>query len=344
MKLIVTIPALNEEATIGDVIREVPRTIEGVDRIEVLVLDDGSTDGTVAAALAAGADYVVSNSRNRGLAFTFQRALEEALARGADVIVNTDADNHYDQTRIPELIQPILEGRAEIVVGSRLLRGLKMKPANKHGNRLANFILQRLLRIDGIDVSSGYRAYSRRAALGLNVFSGHTYTHETLFSALDQGLKIVSVPLPARAVERPSRLISSLPRHVWRAGTVVLQSILRYRPFQAYGALGLALVVLGLVPFTRYMYLFATGEAAGHVQSLIAGAALVLFGAQVFAMGLLATAVGWNRRLLEEVLLRLKEEQLSRHAEADSGAAATATLAPVVPLAARGREEKRKVA
>jgi glycosyltransferase involved in cell wall biosynthesis len=339
MKLIVTIPALNEEATIAEVIREVPRAIEGIDRVEVLVLDDGSTDGTVAVSLAAGADYVVSNSRNRGLAFTFQRALEEAVALGADVIVNTDADNHYDQTRIPELIQPILAGQADIVVGSRVLKDLRMKAANKHGNRIANFLLQRLLKIDGIDVSSGYRAYSRRAALGLNVFSGHTYTHETLFSALDRGMKVVNVPLPARAVERPSRLISSLPRHVWRAGTVVLQSILRYRPLQAYGALGMALFVAGLVPFSRFLYLVATGSAEGHVQSLVIGAALLLFGSQVFVMGLLATAVGWNRRLLEDLLLRVKEGQLAPDDGTETGTPESErALAPVLPLRRRAAE------
>jgi glycosyltransferase involved in cell wall biosynthesis len=343
MKLIVTIPALNEEATIAEVIREIPRTIDGVDSVEVLVLDDGSTDGTVAASLAAGADYVVSNSRNRGLAFTFQRALEEAVARGADVIVNTDADNHYDQTRIPDLVQPILEGEADIVVGSRVLKDLKMRAANKHGNRLANFLLQRLLKIDGIDVSSGYRAYSRRAALGLNVFSGHTYTHETLFNALDRGMKVVNVPLPARAVERPSRLISSLPRHIWRAGTVVLQSILRYRPFQAYGAAGIALIVAGLVPFTRFLYFFATGDPDGHIQSLVAGAALLLFGSQVFAMGLLATAIGWNRRLLEDLLVRVKEGQLAPEAASNSAEQAEAALAPIVRMRRRGGE-KVKVA
>ncbi len=328
MKLIVTIPALNEEETIADVIREIPRSIAGLRAVEVLVLDDGSTDGTVNAALAAGADYVVSNGRNRGLAYTFQRALREAVARGADVIVNTDADNHYDQTRIPDLIAPVLEGEADIVVGSRVLKGLKMKAANKHGNRVANFLLQRLLNIEGIDVSSGYRAYSREAAMTLNVFSGHTYTHETLFNAIDRGLRVVSVPLPARAVDRPSRLITSLPRHVWRAGTVILQAMLRYRPLQAYGTVGLALILAGLAPFARFMVLAAAGEPGGHVQSLIAGAALILFGAQMCVIGLLAMAISWNRRMLEEVLFRVKDLAPARPATSLE----RAPLSTIVPL------------
>ncbi len=307
MKLIVTIPALNEEETIADVIREVPRHIAGVHRVEVLVIDDGSSDGTVAAAREAGADHIVSNGSNRGLAFTFRLALREAVARGADIVVNTDADNHYDQTRIPDLIAPILRQEADIVIGSRVLKGLQMRAANKHGNRLANFILQRLLRIDGLDASSGFRAYSREAALRLNFLSNHTYTHETLFNALDRRLRVVSVPLPARHVARPSRLISSLPKHIWRAGFVILQSMLRYRPLQAYGAPGSLFLVAGLVPFGRYLYFQLAGIEGQHLQSLIAGAVLLFIGAQLFAIGLLATAISWNRQLLEELLYRSRD-------------------------------------
>ncbi len=309
LKLIVTIPAVNEESTIGEVIREVPRAIAGFHRVEVLVVDDGSSDRTVAAAREAGADYIVSNGRNRGLAYTFRRALNEATARGADVVVNTDADNHYDQTRIPDLVAPILRGQADIVVGSRLLRGVRMRAANKHGNRLANALMQRLLKVEGLDVSSGYRAYSREAAMKLTVFSRHTYTHETLFNALDRGLRIASVPLPARHVHRPSRLISSLPTHVWRAGVVILQSILRYQPLQAYGSLGILFAAAGSLPFARYLYFLLRGDEGGHVQSLIAGTVLLFLGVQLFVVGLLATAISWNRQLVEEVLYSLKESR-----------------------------------
>jgi glycosyltransferase involved in cell wall biosynthesis len=336
VKLIVTIPALNEEQTIGDVIREVPREMPGIREVEVLVLDDGSTDGTVDAAWAAGADYVVSNGRNRGLAFTFQRAMTEALARGADIVVNTDADNHYDQTRIPDLIRPILAREADIVVGSRVLKDLKMRAANKQGNRVANFLLQRLLKIDGVDVSSGFRAYSREAALSLNVFSGHTYTHETLFHAVDRGLRIANVPLPARRVDRPSRLISSLPKHVWRAGLVVLQAILRYRPLQAYGLVGALFVLAGLVPILRFAYIAASGSSGGHVQSLIAGVALILFGTQMFVIGLLAMAISWNRRMLEEVLLRMRRESIARQRAEQAPAAVT----PIRPRSSESRRVK----
>ncbi len=309
VKLIVTIPALDEAPTIGAVISEIPRTIEGVDSVEVLVLDDGSRDETVERALEAGADYVISNRLNRGLAAAFKTALQEAVARGADIIVNTDADNHYDQTRIPELIAPLLSHDADIAVGSRMIDSLPMKPANKYGNKAANFIMQRLLRLPDIDVSTGFRAYTRNAAMRLNVLSDHTYTHETLINALDQRLSIVNVPVEARHVVRPSRLIKSIGSHVVRAGGVIVRSFLLYRPMQVYGMAGAFLLALGLVPFARYAYFVAQGDRAGHLQSLVIGVALSFLGGQMLITGMLAMAIGWNRRMLEEVLFRMKTER-----------------------------------
>lgn len=322
VKLIVTIPAYNEEANIGQVIAEVPRSIVGVKAVEVLVVDDGSEDGTAEAALAAGADYVISHGRNQGLAAAFRTALREAVARGADLIVNTDGDNHYDQSRIPDLIQPLLRGEAEIAIGSRLLGGLRMRAANKYGNRLANYLMQRLLRLPEVDVSTGFRAYSREAALRLNVLSHHTYTHETLINALDQRLAIANVPLPARPVERPSRLIRSLPGHIWQAGLVIIRSFTLYRPLQVWGTLGVLCALLGTLPFLRFLYFVAQGEGSGHVQSLLAGSALLFLGVQMYIVGLLASAIGWNRHLLEDVLYRLKDEE-GRRRVAASGLEAT---------------------
>jgi len=311
MKLIVTIPALNEAATIGDVVREIPREIAGIDTVEVLVLDDGSRDATVAAARDAGAEHVVSHPLNRGLAAAFKLALQEAIVRGADIVVNTDADNHYDQRRIPELVAPLLAREADIAIGSRLIDELPMKPANKYGNKAANFIMQRLLRIPDVDVSTGFRAYTREAAMKLNVLSDHTYTHETLINALDQRLAIVNVPIAARHVERPSRLIRGIASHVLRAGGVILRSFMLYKPMQVYGALGAVLLMLGAVPFARYGWFLSQGESEGHVQSLIIGSALWFVGGQMFITGLLAVAIGWNRRMMEEVLYRMKEERAS---------------------------------
>ena len=330
MKLIVTIPAYNEEANIGHVVREIPRAIAGIRQVEVLVLDDGSGDRTASVALTAGADYVVRHPRNRGLAAAFRSALHEALARGADLIVNTDGDNHYDQSKIPDLVQPLLKGEADIVIGSRVLNGVRMRWANRNGNRAANFIMQRLLGLPEVDVSSGFRAYTREAALKLNILPGHTYTHETIINALDQRLVIANVPLLAREVSRPSRLIRSLPTHIWKAGLVILRSFTLYRPLQVYGVLGLVFSLAGAVPFARFLIGYLQGNSAGHVQSLVAGAVLWFLGIQCFAGGLIAAAIGWNRRLIEEVLFRVKNEQLGQGAAASSEHEEPVPLRPVI--------------
>lgn len=330
VKLIVTIPALNEAPSIGSVIREIPRQIPGIDTVEVLVVDDGSRDGTVEAALRAGADYVVSNRINRGLAAAFKTALNEAVVRGADIIVNTDADNHYDQTRIPDLIVPLLAGEADIVVGSRLIDALPMKAANKYGNKIANFIMQRALRIPDVDVSTGFRAYTREAAMKLNVLSDHTYTHETLINALDQRLRIVNVAIAARHVTRPSRLINGIASHVVRAGTVILRSFLLYRPMQVYGSIGVLLLLAGLVPFARYLIFVVQGDSAGHIQSLVIGSALWVLGGQMFITGMLATAIAWNRRMVEDVLFRMKTDRAERFGLGAAGRRATASASQMM--------------
>ena len=304
-KLIVTIPAYNEEASIADVIREIPRDIEGVDSVEVLVLDDGSNDGTAAAALAAGADYVISHATNKGLAVSFRDLLREALQRGADIIVNTDADNHYDQSRIGDLIRPIVEGKADITIGSRDVHNLPMRWTNKWGNQVGSYVVRTLAGLpSGLDVSTGFRAYSREAALGLNVMSNHTYTHETLIAAMEAGLAIADVPLPARHVERPSRLIRGIPSHVVRALRVILRSYTIYWPMRIFMGLAAILIIAGMIPMGRYLTLAATEGPAGHLQSLIVGAVLLLVGFQVLVLSLLASSIAWNRKMLEEMLYR----------------------------------------
>lgn len=317
-KLMVIIPAFNEEESIAAVIKEVPRKIEGVASVEVLVLDDGSTDNTSAVALAAGADHVVAHRSNKGLGGAFLDALQEALRRGADIIVNTDADNHYDQSRIPDLIQPILDGKADITVGSRNIRELPMRWVNKVGNIVGSFIVRKMVGLpERIDVSTGFRAYSRDAALQLNVISRHTYTHETLIAALEQGLTIVDVPIAARGVTRPSRLIQNIVAHIWRVLLIILRSYTVYQPLRVFMAIALLLMLGGLVPLVRFLVLYIAEGRSGHVQSLIAGAILLLAGFQVFVLSLLASAIAWNRKMLEEILLRERKRDYDSAGQRD---------------------------
>jgi glycosyltransferase involved in cell wall biosynthesis len=304
-KLIVVIPAYNEEETIAAVIAEIPRSIDGVGSVEVLVLDDGSTDRTGAVALAAGADYIVAHKKKQGLASAFSDALQEALRLGADIIVSTDADNHYDQSRIPELIRPILDEKADITVGSRNIRDLPAKWTNKWGNIIGSFLVRRLAGLpSGVDVSTGFRAYAREAALQLNVISNHTYTHETLIAAQERALSIVNVPTPARPVSRPSRLIQGIFGHIFRALLVIFRTYAVYQPIRVFIALALILILAGLAPMARFLVYFFSSDGGGHVQSLIAGSVLLLVGFQVLVLSLLASAIAWNRKMLEEILSR----------------------------------------
>ncbi len=308
--LIVTIPAYNERSTIAEVIGQIPRHIPGINNVQVLVFDDGSTDGTGQIAHQAGADVILAHRRNKGLAITFRECLDAALALGADIIVNTDADNHYDQTRIPQLVEPILSGTADIVIGSRDLNGLReMGRARKWGNRIANFLFSFLYGLPaGTDVSSGFRAYSREAALRLTVTSRYTYTHETLIAARDHGLTIVSRLLPARDVSRPSRLMSSVGSHILRAGSIAVLSFVVHRLFRILALVSGLLVLAGAAAFVRFLFLYFSSGGAGHIQSLIAGSLLIILGIQLLIGSFFAAGLAKNRRLLEEMIYQQRRQ------------------------------------
>lgn len=313
MRLVITIPAFNEEATLAEVIREIPRSIPGVDDVRVLVINDGSKDRTAKVARDAGADEVLSHAGNKGLAKTFQDGIERALEMGADIIVNTDADNHYDQSRIGELIQPILDHKAEVVIGGRVVNKLEgMKTMNRQGNKLGSWFVSRILgRKETLDVSSGFRAYSREAALHIHVYSRHTYTHETIIQAFDQQLTVAEVPITARKVARKSRLIKSIPSHIVRSLVVIFRVFTLYKPLRVMTIIGSIIFAIGTIFILRFLYFYFFSESGGegHIQSLILASALIILGFQVFIIGLLASAIGWNRKLLEEILYRIKREQ-----------------------------------
>src|SRR3989338_5164086 len=313
MKLVVIIPAYNEEATIADVITEVPRKIDGISVVEVLVLDDGSQDTTPLVSRKSGADYVISHKKNKGLAQTFRDAIDAALLHGADIIVNTDADNHYDQSKIPMLIQPILESRADVVIGSRKVSELSdMRWVNKYWNIIGSFLTAKIAGLPSFDVSTGFRAYTKDAALRLFVYSNHTYTHTTLLSAHDQRLIITEVPLKARKVTRPSRLIPSVPHFIWHAGTVIVRNIVLFRPLRFFGFLGAAIFVFGFFFVARFLYFYFFANGSGHIQSLVLAGVLMIIGFQTIVMGLLGSSIGWSRRVMEEILYRIRKDEIEK--------------------------------
>ncbi|MDD5627213.1 MAG: glycosyltransferase family 2 protein [Patescibacteria group bacterium] len=308
-KLIVIIPAYNEEKTIGRVITEIPRQIQGISEVLVLVSDDGSTDHTVEEARASGADFVISHP-NAGLAFNFKIALEEALKSDADIIVNIDADAQYNSQEIPCLVRPILQNRAEIVLGDRQVAKLKHMPfGNKYGNILGSWFIRRLLNLNIIDASTGFRAFSREAALRLSVMTRHTYTHETLIQAADQGLKMVQIPIEFRRRAGHSRLISNLRSHIVKTGLTIIRTFTVYKPLRVMLSLGLILFLVGFAFIVRFFYFWIVAEGQGHIQSLIIASVFMMIGFQTIVLGLVASAIGWSRKMMEEILYRIKKQE-----------------------------------
>jgi hypothetical protein len=311
VKLVVTIPAHNEELTIGRAIREIPRSIPGVSSVEVLVSDDGSTDQTADVARKAGADQVIRLRRNFGLTIAFGAALQAAVERGADIIVNIDADCQYVADEIPRLIAPILRGEADMVSGDRGVARLEHMPrSKKYGNRLGSFMLRRVAGTGVSDASSGFRAFSRECALRLNPYIGHTYTHQTLIQARHNGMVVREVPVTFRPSARSngeSRLIGGVMGHVLRSLGTIVRTLTTYRPLSVLGGLGIAFWVAGglmaLIPITGWI---ERGSIDGHLQSMIASIVLFLMGLQFVVFGLLADAVSANRRLTEEILYRIR--------------------------------------
>ena len=313
MKLFVQIPCYNEEATLPLVVRSIPRAIPGVDEVRVLVVDDGSTDRTAAVARALGVDYVVAHRRNRGLAAAFQTGLEACLRLGADIVVNTDGDNQYPQQEIPRLIRPILEGRADMVVADRQVQSIEhFSPRKKLLQKLGSWTVRRFSGARVADAPSGFRAFTRDVAERLNVVSTYSYTLDTLIQAGRTGMTIVNVPVRTNPQTRESRLVKGNRQYVAQSAGIILRVYAMYEPLRVFSAIGLALVLVGLAFVGHWAYFYYFQPAAEpKVQSLIVAGALAVIGFQVAVMGLLATLIGANRRLLEQLLYRIKRIERS---------------------------------
>ena len=308
MKLVIQIPAYNEEATIGRVLAALPKGVPGFSEVEVLVIDDGSSDATAELARAAGARRVVRLTTNRGLAEAFSVGLAESLRMGADVIVNFDADLQYDPADIPALTAPILEGRADFTIGDRGPGELAhFSPAKRLLQRLGSWVVRQASGVQVADAVSGFRAVSAEAARKLNVFSKLTYTLETLIQAGYKGLRVVSVPVRAHPPVRPSRLFTSTAKYVLLQGSNVLRITALYKPLKMFSIAAALFVLAGLALVARFLcYYFFGANPGGHVQSLILAAVLIVVGFQTFLIALLADLVAINRRLLEEMTLNRK--------------------------------------
>ena len=308
MKLVIQVPAWNEEAHLPAALQALPQAVEGFDQVEVLVIDDGSTDRTAEVARAHGA-RVVRVPVHRGLAVAFAAGLAAALEVGADVIVNTDADNQYDARDIPALTRPILEQRADLVIGDRQVQSIPHFSATKKMlQRLGSAVVRQLSQTPVRDATSGFRALSRNAALKLHVFTRFTYTLETILQAGRAGLKVESVPVRINPeVTRPSRLFRSNLGYVWRSLESIARIVVLYNPLRIFLRLGWVPVLVGTALLIRFSWFYLSGQSpAGHVQSLLVAVILILVGVQIWAVGIVADLIAVNRRLLEEVVERLR--------------------------------------
>lgn len=311
MKLIIQIPCYNEAETLPQTIGALPRRLEGVDRIEFLVVDDGSQDDTAAVAAGLGVDHVVRLARHAGLAAGFMAGLETALKAGADIIVNTDADNQYQAADIERLIHPILTGAADMVVGDRDVANVQeFSPVKRYLQRLGSWVLGRAAGMQIPDATSGFRALSREAALHTLVLSEYSYTLETLIQAGTRHFAVAFVPVRTNPQTRPSRLMRSIPHYLTHSGSTIVRAYTMYRPLRVFTALGLLLIAGGLVPGLRFVYFYIIGQGGGHVQSLILSAVLLIVGFQTLLIGLLADLIGFNRKILEDLLYRLRRMEL----------------------------------
>ena len=310
MKLIIQIPCFNEVSMLPQTIGALPRSVPGFDEVEFLVIDDGSTDGTAEAARSLGVHHVV-RCQHRGLAATFMAGLEAALRCGADVIVNTDGDNQYHADDIVRLVEPILEGRAELVVGDRnVANHPRFSWLKRRLQRLGSWVISRASGLPVPDATSGFRALSRDMALRTLVLSDYTYTLETLIQAGVRRKSVAFVKVGTNPQLRPSRLFRSTSQYVRRSAATILRAYTLYRPLRVFLTLGFGLILLGTIPGLRFLYLLATGQGAGHIQSLILAAILLVVGFQVLLIGVVADLLSFNHKIMEEVVYRLRKLDL----------------------------------
>ncbi len=313
MKLVVQCSCLNEEKTLPIVLEELPKNIPGISSIEVVIVDDGSTDKTLEIAKDYGVQHIVRHPRRQGLGRGFKDAIEKSLEAGADIIVHTDGDNQYPGGKIPDLIAPILAGKADMVIADRQVRTIKhFSPLKKLLQRVGTKVLNAAAGTQVPDAPSGFRAYSREAAMRLNNVTTFSYAMETLIQAGNKQLAIASVPITTNAKTRESRLFKSSAEHVVKSGAAILRAFLMYRPYVIFVTLGVTLLLIGFIPFARYLYFLIEGNGGGHLQSLIVGSVLLIASFIAFTLGVVADLIRINRILIEQNLEHTKHARFDR--------------------------------
>jgi len=308
MKLVIMIPCLNEETTLPIVLDSLPKKIAGIDDIEVLIIDDGSTDKTVEVAKSYGVKQFLNHTKNEGLSRSFRHGLLKSLELGADIIVLTDGDNQYPQDRIPDLVKPILDGKADLVIGDRQTQTIPhFSPTHKFLQKFGTKVLNMAAGTNVPDAISGFRAYSKLAAIQLNPVADYSWATETTIQAAHKGQAIAIIPIKTNPKLRESRQFKSLWQHARKSSVTIVRAFIMYKPYALFFSLGVIFLVIGMVPFSHYIYLLLTTESksafgAHHLQSLLSGAVLLIASFISFTLGIIADLIRINRSLLEEIL------------------------------------------
>jgi glycosyltransferase involved in cell wall biosynthesis len=317
-KLIVQIPCLNEALTLPATVRDIPREIPGIGAVEILVIDDGSRDGTAEVARQNGVEHVVRFPQRRGLAAAFAAGIDACVTLGADIIVNTDGDNQYAGADIPKLIAPLLSGQADIVIGDREVQDLAhMSATRKRLQWLGSWVVRQVSDTKVPDTTSGFRAYTRDAALRMTIVSEFTYTLETIIQAGKKRMSIAHVPIRSNPHTRSSRLFSSVWTYIKASAATIIRVYAMYEPLKVFGMIGLVVFGGGVAVSLRFVYFYLVGEGLGHVQSLILAAVLLIVGFEIALIGLLADVISGNRKLIEDLLYRVRRMELRQAAPAD---------------------------